>query len=87
MIRAFQRDPSTATSRSIHGEHWRTSDQLLAAVVDLLQSANWQRAGNKNAPKPKPVTRPWDRKRNTQLGSKPIPISKFAAWWDSKRRK
>lgn len=87
MVRRFQRDPETATSRSIHGEHWRTTDQLLASAVDLLQFANWQRQGKPHAPKPKPVPRPWQKSRGQKLGSKPIPISKFADWWESKRKR
>ncbi len=86
MVRAFQRDPSTATSRAVHGEHWSITDQLLAAIVDILQFGNWQRAGKKHAPKPKRLPRPWEKARGRQLGSKPIPISKFDAWWESKRK-
>lgn len=87
MVRAFQRDPATALSRSIHGEHWSTTDQLLAAAVDVLQFGNWQRGGKSSAPKPKPLPRPWLKARGRKLGSKPIPISQFAEWWDSKRKK
>lgn len=87
MVRRFQADPSTATSRAIHGEHWSVTDQLLAAVVDLLQAGNWQRAGKKSAPKPKPLRRPWERPKGRKLGASPIPISKFNDWWDSKRKK
>jgi hypothetical protein len=30
---------------------------MLAAVIDVLQGANWQRGGGKG-PKPKPISRP-----------------------------
>lgn len=45
---------------SVHGPPaiWTTADYMLAAVIDLLAGANWQRAGKKNAPRPKPVPRP-----------------------------
>jgi hypothetical protein len=33
-------------------------EQLVAAAVDVLQVANWQRAGKRSAPRPKPVRRP-----------------------------
>jgi arginase family enzyme len=33
---------------------------MLAAVIDILQMSNWQRAGKKSAPKPKPLRRPGD---------------------------
>lgn len=90
MVRAFQRDPESATARSMHGEHWRPRDQLLAAIVDILQVGNWQRAGKKSAPKPKPIPRPWEKPKGRTLGARPIALSKFDAWWDSmgaKRRK
>jgi len=42
--------------------------------------ANWQRGGKKNHPKPKPVERPG--KTDVQvIGSDPIPVSGFDAWW------
>lgn len=37
---------------------WTTTDHLLAQVVDVLNGANWQRAGGKDRDKPKPVLRP-----------------------------
>lgn len=46
--------------------------------------ANWQRAGRKTAPKPKPIPRPWEKPKTTTLGKEPIPISQFNDWWDSK---
>lgn len=87
MVRRFQADPSTATSRAIHGERWPVRDQLLAAIYDLLQVANWQRVGKRSAPKPKPLQRPWERPRGRKLGSKPVPIRAFHDWWESKRKK
>jgi len=41
---------------------WSVTDHLLAAVVDVLQAANWQRAGDSKAPRPKPIPRPGDVK-------------------------
>lgn len=87
MVRRFQRDPETATARSVHGERWKVTDQLLAALIDLLQIGNWQRAGKKHAPKPKPFQRPWEKPRGRKFGSKPIAMSKFNDWWESKRQK
>lgn len=87
MVRRFQAVPTSASSRAIHGEHWGTTDQLLAVVIDLLNVGNWQRQGNKNAPKPKRFPRPWERTRSRRFGSGAIPISRFNDWWDSKRKK
>lgn len=87
MVRRFSALPDTATARAVHGEHWSVTDQLLAATVDLLGAGNWQRAGKKSAPKPKPLQRPWERPKGRKLGAKPIPISRFNDWWDSKRNK
>lgn len=87
MVRAFQRDPETATSRAIHGHHWPLVAQLLAGIYDVLQVGNWQRAGKATAPKPKPLPRPWEKARGRKLGAKPIPIRAFDAWWESKRKK
>lgn len=46
--------------REIHGEAatWGPTEHLLAVAVDVLQGANWQRAGKKSAPRPKPIERP-----------------------------
>lgn len=37
---------------------WGDVEHLLADVVDALWGANWQRAGDKRAPRPKPRVRP-----------------------------
>jgi hypothetical protein len=49
----------SATWVAIHGEKalWGTTDYLLAAVVDNLAAANWQRGGGKGQ-RPKPLQRP-----------------------------
>ena len=87
MVRRFQRDETTALSRAIHGIRWSTTDQLLAAAVDLLAAGNWQRAQKPHAPKPKPVHRPWEKPVGKQIGSAPIPMSEFDGWWNSQKRK
>lgn len=68
-------------------EHWGTTDQLLAEIIDLLGHANWQRVGKQSAPKPKRFPRPWERAKARKFGSDPIPRSKFNDWWDSKKRR
>ena len=49
---------------------WNHAEELLACILETLQSANWQRQGNKTAPKPKPITRP---------GAEPQGIQRFGA--------
>lgn len=46
---------------------WGDAEYLLAAIVDLLQGANWQRgnAGVKHpSAKPKPIPRPGERRKS-----------------------
>lgn len=49
------------------------TDHLLAAVVDLLAGANWQRGGGKGR-KPKPVKRPGES-GPVRHGAKPTGLS------------
>lgn len=57
------------TSRTVaaaSGEVWSRTDQLLAAVFDALNAANWQRGGGK-PPRPKPLPRPGVEDRTTEV--------------------
>mgnify|MGYP007085783693 CR=1 FL=1 len=47
---------------------WTQSEYLLAAAVDLLANANWQRQGKKRARRPKPVQRPGGKKQYQKYG-------------------
>lgn len=67
------RQPESWTHRKLAGE-WQwglLENQLLAAGVDQLTVANWQRSqdGQKNRNKPRPIPRPgvdeYDKKRET----------------------
>jgi hypothetical protein len=75
-LRAFVRHAprTSAYFRAVHGElaDWDLQAQLTAQVIDLLQSGNWQRAGKKNAPKPKPFPRPWLKKGIGTTTSMPL---------------
>lgn len=86
-VRMIQREHASALATELHGVRWSIEAQLLADVVDLLAIANWQRGGKKHAPRPKPVERPWRKPKAQKLGSKPIPISQFNDWWESKSRR
>lgn len=44
---------------------WNLQAHLLAIVIDLLAGANWQRAGNPQSPKPKPMPRPGSNDRHS----------------------
>ena len=39
---------------------WTLTDHLTATLVDVLQIANWQRAGDSKTKRPTPVKRPHD---------------------------
>lgn len=86
MVRYLQGDSDSRLSAELHGPTWSVRDQLLAQITDLLALANWQRAGRKHSPRPKPVPRPWIKPKVQTVGSDPIPISQFASWWDSKAK-
>lgn len=44
---------------------WDLHTMLLAAAVDALHAANWQRGGDKSAKKPQPIPRPGVRRDDT----------------------
>ncbi|WNT44408.1 tail assembly chaperone [Microbacterium phage Nicky22] len=83
----LQRDPSTALAVELHGTTWSIEAQLLATIADTLAVANWQRAGKKTAPKPKPIPRPWEKPASSTFGSDAIPIADFDDWWNSQGTK
>lgn len=62
---------------------------MMADLFDVTALVAWATAnrGAKHAkPKPKPYPRPWAARTNERhYGSKPIPISEFDSWWESKR--
>jgi hypothetical protein len=42
---------------------WGLQEQLSALIADLLNVANWQRAGDENAKRPEPIPRPGVKKK------------------------
>lgn len=69
---------------AIHGDKARydTSDYLTVHLINLLAAANWQRQGNKRAPKPKQFLLPgMEPEGKKTFGSEPIPIDEFQDWW------
>lgn len=71
----------SALWRLAHGERatWGHAEELLASVLETLWDANWQRAGNRTAPRPKPLQRPGQAPPpGTQhFGSEPVSIDEF----------
>ena len=60
---------------------WTVEVELLAQIKTQLQWANWQRAGNRNAQKPKSDPRPG---RRTETAAKaPLPTVDVRAYLDS----
>lgn len=60
--------PPEAITRRIAGDEsagWGHSEQLLAAAVDALHAANWQRGGR--GTRPKPIARPGVRRPTLTL--------------------
>lgn len=78
--------PGNALSREvapIHSE-WTITDHLLAAAVNLLSIANWQRVGDEHAPRPKPLLPPGVTDPSAEgYGSGAIPLDQFDEWWNS----
>ena len=60
-------------------ELWGVSEYLLAQAVDLLAGANWQRAGKKSAPRPKPIPRPKNERLEESDGFETA--EDFRAWY------
>ena len=79
---------NTNLFRSINGDRadWGYPEELLAQLIDITQQGNWQRAGNKNAPKPQPMARPWEVKPKTtkHFGDHAVSIEEFHRLWDRK---
>lgn len=52
--------PGNALQRERLGEaaYWTADTYLLAVIGDALHAANWQRAGDRHAQRPKPIPRP-----------------------------
>lgn len=73
---------SSNLAYELHGTAvvWTVTDHLLAAAVDALNAANWQRGGGKGS-RPKPITRPGTQTEN-KIGRDPVPIKDFDSWWD-----
>lgn len=50
------------------GSDWGLDSHLLAGIFDQLAAANWQRAGDENAERPKPLPRPGSKESQPTKG-------------------
>lgn len=73
----------SALGRSFLGEaaNWDVAEYLAAAILDGINSGNWQRGGGKGS-RPKKVERPGTKQEGQRVGAEPIPIKDFDSWWD-----
>lgn len=84
--------PDSATARAINPPTgWGITEYLLAAAVDALHAANWQRGGGRG-PRPTPVERPGvtDQSTETQrIGASEgfDSIEEMDAWFAARRAK
>lgn len=69
---------------AVLGAPWGVTDYMLANTVDILNVGNWQRGGNNNSPKPKPVRRPGEEEESVKrFGADPIAPEAFDEWWNN----
>ena len=77
----YTADPGSHLAAAL-GAPWSVTDYMVANAVDLLNAGNWQRSGNKNAPKPKPIARPGEKDESVKrFGADPIAPEAFDEWW------
>lgn len=77
----YTADPGSHLA-AVLGAPWGVADYMMANVIDLLNAGNWQRGGNKSAPKPKPIKRPGEEDNSVKrFGADPIAPEAFDEWW------
>jgi len=76
IVRMVPRDSPLARLTHPVETAWDTKDHLLAAAVDALNAANWQRGGGKGR-RPKPIARPGET--SSQRIGRPIPLDELKA--------
>jgi hypothetical protein len=71
LVRHLPLDSATALAVNGDAAAWGITEHLLAAAVDALNAANWQRAGDKKLPRPKPIPRPGtDRRLSVEMAER-----------------
>lgn len=62
MVRVRFAQPDTILHRAVHGWSYDMVTRQMGLLIELLRVANWQRTGNRHAPRPKPIRWPWTEK-------------------------
>ena len=66
---------------AVLGAPWGVVEYMMANVVDLLSAGNWQRGGDKNASRPRPIARPGEKDESVKrFGADPIAPEAFDEW-------
>jgi hypothetical protein len=77
----YTADPGSHLASAL-GAPWGVADYMMANVIDLLNAGNWQRGGNKNSPRPKPIQRPGEEDKGVKrFGADPVAPEAFDEWW------
>lgn len=79
-------DAALNREREPDGVVWDLHAHLLAGVFDVLRQANWQRAGDKHATKPKPLPRPGVKDAAVHYGKTDLPPEQAQAILDAYSR-
>jgi hypothetical protein len=69
-VDGLREDTTSATWRAAVGGPHESERDILADIADILASANWQRSGDKDAPRPPAHPRPGDDRRRKELDNK-----------------
>lgn len=70
----------SATVRAVMGENhqWDLTNQLLAAIFDKLNTANWQRGSGKEHERPEPLPRPGVEPTGKAIGGEAVSMEVMA---------
>lgn len=77
-----QAPPTSAIVAAQHPQAaiWGLQEHLLAAVLDAVRVANWQRGRAKRSEYPQPIPRPGVEPDQQKIGAEPIPMDEMTDW-------
>jgi hypothetical protein len=86
LTRQLVTDRTSFLARELAGEHadWGLVEHLLAAAVDALHGANWQRGGGKRS-RPKPWPRPGVGAKSESFTGESVPLDEMKARFAERR--